>query len=75
MLARLRSFSFRRIARLLLLASAGLAIASCASKPEPQLVSDGTGGRESALPWNQQQKWENAGQFGAMADHMTERRR
>ena len=43
------------------------AFTSCATKQEPALVSTGDQ-RESSLPWNQQEKWENRGQFGPMAD-------
>ncbi|CAN5135101.1 hypothetical protein BH20VER2_BH20VER2_08800 [soil metagenome] len=49
------------------------AFASCATKPEPQLISDGAG-RESALPWNQQQKWEQQGNLGPMAERFETRR-
>jgi outer membrane biogenesis lipoprotein LolB len=75
MLARVRKLLPRPCACSVLLASAALALSSCATKQEPVLVSDGTNGRESALPWNQQQKWENAGQFGALADQMQQSRR
>lgn len=51
-----------------------LFFASCATHPEPQLVSDGSA-QESALPWNQQEKWENKGQFGPMAEQMSGNRR
>ena len=74
MLARVRNRFFRRIACSILLAGAAFVLASCATKKEPVLVSDGSEGQESALPWNQQQKWENAGQFGTLADHMQNRR-
>ncbi len=61
-----------RLLRLFLLAAGVVAFSSCATKPEPQLVSDGRG-RESTLPWNKQEKWENSGQFGAMADNLQSR--
>ena len=58
-----------------LLAAGALTLASCATKEKPPLIADpSTAGRESALPWNEQQSWENKGQFGAMADHMGDRR-
>ena len=57
-----------RFARLVLGAAA---LASCATKQEVALVNDpSVQGRESALPWNQQQKWEGQGQFGGMAERM-----
>ncbi len=44
------------------------ALSSCATKPQPQLVSDGTTGRESTIPWDRQEKWESQGQFANMTD-------
>ena len=66
----LNSVSFRatKVAAVALVAGA---LASCATKKEVALVNDpSTTGRESALPWNQQEKWEGQGQFGGMADRM-----
>ena len=57
------------------LVAGALAFASCATKEKPPLIADpSSAGRESALPWNEQQEWENKGQFGAMADKMGDRR-
>ena len=74
MQARVRSSSFRRVASSIALASIALAFGACATKREPVLISDGSNQSESSLPWNQQQKWENTGQFGQLADHMQNRR-
>ncbi len=74
MLARVRSSSFYRFTMVTLLAGSTLLCASCATKQDPQIVSDGTPGRESALPWNKQEKWEGAGQFGGLAEGMQGRR-
>jgi hypothetical protein len=74
MLARVRKSLFRRLTSSLLLATLAFAFGACATKREPVLVSDGTNGGESSLPWNQQQKWENTGQFGQLADQMRDRR-
>lgn len=49
------------------------AFSSCATKQEPQLVSDGRTGEESSLPWNQQAKWEGQGQLGNMAERFNTR--
>ncbi len=68
MLAQIRNSFFPQLAKLAALALALMAFASCATKPEPQLVSDPSGARESALPWNKQEKWESTGQLGPMAD-------
>ncbi|MEP6956192.1 MAG: hypothetical protein ABI883_05150 [Chthoniobacterales bacterium] len=54
-------------APILLLLAAVLIFSSCATKQEPQLVSDGAT-RESSLPWNQQQKWENQGTLGPISE-------
>jgi len=63
-----RRIIFPKIARPLLFVATLVALSSCAtSKPEPQLVSDGAT-RDSSLPWNEQQKWEQQGQFGPMAE-------
>ena len=62
----LRLFGQRSVRGALLMLSAA-ALSSCATKEEPQLVSTGAD-RESSLPWNEQQKWENKGQFGPMAE-------
>ena len=72
MLARIRNSISFRAANVALLALAAGALASCASKKEQvQLVNDpSVSGRESALPWNQQEKWEGQGQFGGMAERM-----
>ncbi len=56
---------------MLLLAAGGLA--SCATKEQPQLVGDPAGTRESTLPWNKQEKWENTGQLGSMAERFETR--
>ncbi len=72
MLARIRNFISFRVANVAAIALAAAALASCASKKEQvQLVNDpSTTGRESSLPWNQQEKWEGQGQFGGMAERM-----
>ena len=46
-------------------------VSGCAPKQQVALVDDpAVTGRESALPWNEQQKWEGQGQFGGMAERM-----
>ena len=46
-------------------------LGACASKEPQPLIADEAAGRESALPWNQQEKWEGEGQFGAMGDRLS----
>jgi hypothetical protein len=75
MLAQICNSTRFRIARASIAAAAILTFASCATHSDPQLVSDPSGQQESALPWNQQQKWENQGQFGPVAEQMTGGRR
>lgn len=69
MLAQIRNSRFFRVANLALLVGATVSLTSCATKQEPQIVA-GQPGRESQLPWNQQEKWESQGQFGPMADRL-----
>ena len=73
MLARLRNSPLFRATNFGLLLGATCLLASCATKEEPQLVSTGSE-RESTLPWNKQEKWENSGQFGGMAEMQQSRR-
>ena len=72
MLAAIRNRSLLRAAKFALLVSIAGAFASCATKPEPQLVNTGAE-QESSLPWNQQQKWEGQGQLGGMAERFNTR--
>lgn len=72
MLDQIRNSRCFRITNLLLLVGAGLSLASCATKRQPQLVSTGAEA-ESAIPWNKQERWENTGQLGAMADRLQTR--
>jgi hypothetical protein len=41
-------------------------LASCASKDPAPLIADPRGVRETALPWNEQQKWEREGEAAAL---------
>jgi hypothetical protein len=64
MLARipeLTSFKFIRIALLFCVATA---LASCTHDPPPLIADPNT--RETALPWNEQQKWEREGNAGGV---------
>jgi Flp pilus assembly protein TadD len=72
MLAQIRNSRYFRAINLALLVGAAFSLAACATKEQPQLVSTGAD-RESALPWNKQEKWENTGQLGAMADQLQTR--
>jgi hypothetical protein len=52
----------RKIAILLLLASSGSFVSCAAEKQQVRLVDDPDARRESALPWNKQEKWEGENQ-------------
>jgi len=43
-----------------------LALTSCASKEPGPLIADPSATHETALPWNQQEKWEREGQASAL---------
>ena len=54
---------------MVLLATVALALSACA-KEKPPLIADESAQRESVMPWNQQENWENKGQFGDMEERM-----
>jgi hypothetical protein len=60
MLARISDFARFRFLRTVSLLCLASALASCA-KEQPPLIADPAGTRETALPWNEQQKWERDG--------------
>ena len=59
-----------QIASLAMLAS--LALTSCASKDPGPLIADPSAQHETAMPWNQQEKWERE---GGQAAALTQQRR
>lgn len=59
MLERIDSIGMQ-ITRIALLISFAIALASCAHE-DPPLIADPASTRETALPWNEQQKWERDG--------------
>jgi hypothetical protein len=65
MLATIPDFPGFRLVGLALVLAAATALASCASKEPGPLIADPGATHETALPWNEQQKWEREGQ-GAM---------
>jgi hypothetical protein len=62
MLARIPDPACFKVIRIALLVCAATALASCAKDPPPLIDSANT--RETALPWNEQQKWEREGAAG-----------
>ena len=65
MLATIRNRIFLRVAALALV-GATFVLTSCASKDPGPLIADPNGATETALPWNEQQKWEREGEAAAL---------
>ena len=65
MLAIIRSRIHLRIAALALLATFAFGFSSCATRKDTAFIRDPNNKMETALPWNEQQKWEREGE-GAM---------
>ena len=61
MLATIRNRVSSRIATLALLATLALSLSSCATKKDTVFIRDPADKKETALPWNEQQKWERDG--------------
>ena len=66
MLATIRKRNWVRGAVFVALGLIALAMNSCATKEPPPLISDPSAKNETALPWNEQQKWEREGEAGVM---------
>jgi hypothetical protein len=58
--------TIRKIAAWAALSLVVLGINSCATKDPAPLIADPNAKKETALPWNEQQKWEREGEAGAM---------
>ncbi len=52
--------------RIALIVFAASVLASCATKDTPPLIADPNASGETALPWNQQQKWEREGEMAGL---------
>ena len=48
------------------LAALALGFSSCATKKDTALINDPNAKKETALPWNEQQKWEREGEAAAL---------
>jgi hypothetical protein len=66
MLATIRNRTHWKIAGLAFLAAFTLGFTSCATKKETALIDDPNARKETALPWNEQQKWEQEGEASAL---------
>jgi hypothetical protein len=62
MLATIRSRIHVKIALLALLAALAFGFSSCATNKQTAFMSDPNDKKETALPWNEQQKWEREGE-------------
>ena len=66
MLAIIRSRINVRIVVLPLLGAIALGFSSCATKKDTVFIRDPSDKKETALPWNEQQKWEREGEASVM---------
>jgi hypothetical protein len=63
MLVTIRNRIHLKIVALALLA---LSLSSCATKKDTAFIRDPNDKKETALPWNEQQKWEREGEAAAL---------
>ena len=63
MLATIRN---RILFRVALVVCGGAILTSCATHKETALIDDPNSKKETALPWNEQQKWEREGEGAAL---------
>jgi hypothetical protein len=66
MLATIRNRIGLRTAGLAFLGTLALGLSSCATKKETAFLNDPNDKKETALPWNEQQKWEREGEGAAL---------
>jgi len=66
MLATIRNRIGLRIAGLAFLGTLALGLSSCATKKDTAFLNDPNDKKETALPWNEQQKWEREGEGAAL---------
>ena len=66
MLAIISDFSCFRLPQVALLLSLTLTLVSCVAKDPAPLIADPNAARDTALPWNEQQKWEREGEAASL---------
>ncbi len=66
MLVTIRNRIHLRIVALALLTTLALSLASCATNKDTAFIRDPNDKKETALPWNEQQKWEREGEASAI---------
>lgn len=67
MLATIRNRIGLSTAGLAFLGTVALGLSSCATKKETAFLNDPNDKKETALPWNEQQKWEREGEGAALS--------
>jgi hypothetical protein len=55
-----------KIAGLALFAAVALGLSSCSTTKDTAFIRDPSDKKETALPWNEQQKWEKEGEAAAL---------
>jgi predicted ATPase len=66
MLETIRNRNLRRGITLAALGCVAFGFASCATKTNEPLIRDPSAQNETALPWNEQQKWEREGEAASL---------
>ena len=66
MLAIIRKRNLKRVASYAALGLVAFGMISCATKKTEPLIRDPNARNETALPWNEQQKWEREGEAAMM---------
>jgi len=66
MLATIRNLISFRVVSLGLSSVVALGLSSCATKKDTAFIADPSDKKETALPWNEQQKWEREGEASAL---------
>lgn len=66
MQATIRNRILLRTAGVAFLGTLALGLSSCATNKDTALITDPSDKKETALPWNEQQKWEREGEGAAL---------
>jgi len=66
MLATIRNLVSFRVVTLGVFSILAFGLSSCATKKDTAFIADPSDKKETALPWNEQQKWEREGEASAL---------
>ena len=66
MLATIRNLVSFKVVTVGLFCVLTFGLSSCATKKDTAFISDPNDRKETALPWNEQQKWEREGEAAAL---------